>query len=296
MRNLRFLFNRAIQPSGGKQPAGINRTIQRSVKLNDFPLFYLPVSKYYVQSNQMKKIYWNIAIILLVLIGIGGTVLGTTGISAAGSVWNSCTRGRVNCPYPGECRDYIDTNKDKICDRSQSNPAAATTTVVAAASTQTTPTGSTAAVQTTTVPATPTASAAPSSAVANPDITLDVPEVPRRTYNLVPVLLLSAFLYGLTWILAARKKMTVIAHRKIWNTALLIYALVSCLLGILLVVRIETGFELSLPFDLLFWHVEAGIAMSLISLFHVVWHRKYFIKLFNKARVSPVESPSQKLT
>jgi hypothetical protein len=243
----------------------------------------------------MKKIYWNIAIILLVLVGIGGTVLGTTGISAARSIWNSCTRGRGNCPYPGECRDYIDTNKDKICDRSQSNPAAATTTAVAAAPTKTTPTSSTAAVQTTPVPSTPAASAAPSPAVASPDITLDDPEVPRRTYNLVPILLLSVFLYGLTWILAARKKITVIAHRKIWNTALLLYALVSCLLGILLVVRIETGFELSLPFDLLFWHVEAGIAMSLITLFHVAWHRKYFLKFFNKARVSPVETQSRKL-
>jgi hypothetical protein len=52
--------------------------------------------------------------------------------------------------------------------------------------------------------------------------------------------------------------------------------LVSGLLGILLVVRINYGPAIQLPFNILFWHVEFGIAMTLISIFHIIWHWQYF--------------------
>jgi hypothetical protein len=36
--------------------------------------------------------------------------------------WNSCPKGFVNDPYPGECRNYIDTDGDGICDHSEPPP------------------------------------------------------------------------------------------------------------------------------------------------------------------------------
>jgi hypothetical protein len=38
------------------------------------------------------------------------------------SAWDDCPYGEVNCPYPGDCNRYIDTDNDKICDRSQPAP------------------------------------------------------------------------------------------------------------------------------------------------------------------------------
>jgi len=39
-----------------------------------------------------------------------------------------------------------------------------------------------------------------------------------------------------------------------------------------------------MPVDLLFWHVEAGIAMALISLFHMGWHFNYYKNVVRNAR------------
>ena len=69
-------------------------------------------------------------------------------------------------------------------------------------------------------------------------------------------------------------------HRKIWNALLLITFLASGILGILLVIRINFGVAIPLPFNVMFWHVETGIAMFMISIFHISWHGTYFKNMF----------------
>lgn len=36
--------------------------------------------------------------------------------------WSDCPYGKINDPYPGSCGLYLDTNNNKICDRSESKP------------------------------------------------------------------------------------------------------------------------------------------------------------------------------
>src|SRR4030043_751409 len=36
--------------------------------------------------------------------------------------WDNCPYGLEDDPYPGECKRYIDTDSDGICDRSQPTP------------------------------------------------------------------------------------------------------------------------------------------------------------------------------
>lgn len=36
--------------------------------------------------------------------------------------WNDCPRNEIDCPAPGDCARYVDTDNDKICDRSQPAP------------------------------------------------------------------------------------------------------------------------------------------------------------------------------
>ena len=36
--------------------------------------------------------------------------------------WDDCPRDEIDCPYPGDCNKYVDTDNDKICDRSQPAP------------------------------------------------------------------------------------------------------------------------------------------------------------------------------
>ena len=83
-------------------------------------------------------------------------------------------------------------------------------------------------------------------------------------------------LYAASFLLARKKIISTILHRRLWNALLLIAFLISAGLGTLLVIRLNTGWDIPLPFSTLFWHVEAGIAMTAIAVFHIAWHWPYF--------------------
>jgi len=98
----------------------------------------------------------------------------------------------------------------------------------------------------------------------------------KRFYPFIPVVLIFSILYALTHLLSKKKIITPITHKKIWNILLLITFLISGILGIFLVLKVNLGIVVPLPFNSLYWHVEAGITMALISIFHIIWHWRYF--------------------
>jgi len=98
----------------------------------------------------------------------------------------------------------------------------------------------------------------------------------KTVYHLLPISLLLILLYLISHILSKKKIISIVNHRRIWNILLLITFLISGILGILLIVRINFGLVIPLPFNILFWHVEVGIAMFVISIFHISWYWAYF--------------------
>ncbi len=102
------------------------------------------------------------------------------------------------------------------------------------------------------------------------------PKQQYNTYDLVLVSSLTFGLYFLTFSLAKFRKIKTKTHRKIWNILLLLTFIVSCLFGFFLVLQINYKFLFSIFRTLLYWHVEIGIAMTLIAVFHILWHLKYF--------------------
>ena len=104
----------------------------------------------------------------------------------------------------------------------------------------------------------------------------------ESVYNLVPLTLILLAVYLFTWLLAKFKKITLLLHRKFWNWLLLLTFLLSGLFGIFLVLRINYGFVLAWPFNLLEMHVETGIAMAVISIFHIAWHWQYYLLSLKK--------------
>lgn len=103
---------------------------------------------------------------------------------------------------------------------------------------------------------------------------------PEAPYDLFTVLLITLLGYGSTWLLERRKIMRKATHRRIWNLLLLATFLVSCLFGLFLVLQINYGIAKNWIGPLLFWHVEIGISMTLISIFHIFWHLQYFKSAF----------------
>lgn len=104
----------------------------------------------------------------------------------------------------------------------------------------------------------------------------------RNPYVVVPIVIVSLVLYIVSYILTKKNIFKLKYHVKLWNYLLMISFLVSGILGIMLVMRINYGFFLRLPFNMLFWHVEFGIAMAILAFFHMWWYSKFrlFFKRF----------------
>lgn len=104
----------------------------------------------------------------------------------------------------------------------------------------------------------------------------------KSTYDVILIFSACFVLYLLTFFAARRDAIKKSTHRKIWNGLLLITFLVSGLLGLFLAIQINYDLKLNWFATLLYWHVEFGIAMAVISIFHLLWHLKYWKNIFNR--------------
>lgn len=111
-------------------------------------------------------------------------------------------------------------------------------------------------------------------------------------YHLISISGSLILIYIITLILTNKKIMTKATHQKIWNILLAITFLVSGLLGLLMVFFINYSYIPSYYMDVKVIHVEFGIGMAIISIFHLLWHLKYYKAIFKKPknkqnRISP---------
>jgi len=106
----------------------------------------------------------------------------------------------------------------------------------------------------------------------------------RKVYVIFPVLFVLVVFYIFTSVLSRKKIISILNHRRFWNVLLLLSFLGVAFSGVFLVLRINYGININWPFNMLYWHVEIGIIMSIISIFHIMWHWRYFkiIFKFNK--------------
>ena len=109
-------------------------------------------------------------------------------------------------------------------------------------------------------------------------------------YMVSPIAIGFLLIYSLSFFLYKTKRIRISTHRKIWNVLLLATFLITGIFGLILTIQLDYTLPFTLPINLLFWHVEAGIVMTLISLFHMGWHFNYYRNLLragrNKARAA----------
>jgi len=194
--------------------------------------------------------------------------------------WDDCPRGD-SCTYPGQCSRYIDTNQDGICDHGQEEPVVNTSTQTSGAE-----------VATDSYTRQHRRGNIQSDSESQSSATFDSAQITTfvgssalgqhnntQIYHLSQILTGLTLLYFVTYLLSRKGVIRVVTHRKLWNMALLFSFLISAVLGVILVIEINFGLDIWLPFDTLFWHVETGIAMGIIGIFHVIWHWAYFKKM-----------------
>ena len=104
-------------------------------------------------------------------------------------------------------------------------------------------------------------------------------------YALIPIGILAIILYLLSYTLSRISVISLKSHRRFWNILLLTTFLITAILGLTL--AIQVNYKLNIPFinDLLVWHVDFGIGMTMIAVFHFLWHWDYFMRILkNKDR------------
>ena len=150
-----------------------------------------------------------------------------------------CPYGLVEDPYPGECGLYINEDGDNLCDHSQKVLESSEPVIL--------------------------------ERVENAAFE------DGETYHLVPIFLFLIVAYFLSVWMVKSKMISLFARKKFWNMILLLSFLVSGILAILLILKINSGITFNLPFNVLFWHVDAGIVMLVLCVIHVVERWRCFL-------------------
>ena len=146
-------------------------------------------------------------------------------------------------------------------------------------------TGTAASTSTTTPSSGGSDNSTPAVAAKAATVTQDSGDASFLTHYLVSPIALGFFLiYAASFALYKTKRIRITTHRKIWNVLLLGTFLVTGLFGVILAIQLDYTLPFTIPINLLFWHVEAGIAMTLISLFHMGWHFNYYKNLVRSSR------------
>ena len=219
-------------------------------------------------------------------------------LAALAQVPQDC--GAVDCP--GRCGRFIDQNGDGFCDRGRLSNATATveeapiieknepkTTEQPVKSTPEKAKSQSPVAKEPTVVEPAVAAPAPEEEIKPTDAVIvpesAEPEQPVKTkkpYDPILISVITIGLYALTSILVKAGVLKKTTHRKIWNILLLITALASCLLGFFLVLQINYGWKMDWLWTVKYYHVQFGIAMTIIAMFHIFWHMNYWKTLFNK--------------
>jgi hypothetical protein len=200
--------------------------------------------------------------------------------------WDNCPFDLEDDLYPGECKRYIDTDGDGICDLSQPAPEDRNAKenvsdindskysegidekvtgrffVAEAASTETT--------------------------------VSDSPSPERKSlpdYNFLEIFFVALLIYFGGKFLARKLEISSCKEKKFWNLFLLISFIGSAGTGMILVFIRDYDWFRSINFNFLFWHVEFSIVMTLLGIFHALWHLKYYLSIFRGKKKDNVCKP-----
>ena len=204
---------------------------------------------------------------------------------------------------PGICGRFVDANGDGFCDHGQlsqpkaeakaEQPKAPEHKTVEAPAKETPQTTATEQEQSVSQETTPEKSEVTDNEKAGYDANHAVitqqpeeeaPAKPSSPYHVYLILGGTLLMYLISFILVKTNQWTKVTHRKVWNVALTITFLVSCLLGLLLAIFIHHGYRPECYITLLKLHVWFGIAMTVIAFFHALWHLNYFKTIFQKRK------------
>jgi spermidine synthase len=106
-------------------------------------------------------------------------------------------------------------------------------------------------------------------------------------YSIYPVGILSLVFYLFTYLLAKTGMIRFSIHRQLWNVLLLVTFLTTAVLGLILAIQVNYKIKLGITDTLMVWHVDFGIAMAMIAIYHLLWHLDYYLRFFKIRKEKP---------
>ena len=200
--------------------------------------------------------------------------------------WDNCPFGLVDDPYPGECKRYIDTDGDGICDLSQPAPEDRDRSVSLNEEN----------IKENTeddnkyfkeIDEKVTGGLFIAEAASTQKTVSDSPSPERKSlpdYNFLEIFFVSLLIYFGGKFLTRKLEISLYKEKKFWNVFLLISFIGSAGTGMILVFIRDYDWFRSINFNFLFWHVEFSIVMTLLGIFHALWHLKYYLSIFRKKK------------
>jgi len=200
--------------------------------------------------------------------------------------WDNCPFGLEDDPYPGECKRYIDTDGDGICDFSQPAPEDRDTSVSLNEEN----------IKENTeddnkyfkeIDEKVTGGLFIAEAASTQKTVSDSPSLERKSlpgYYFLEIFFVSLLIYFGGKFLARKLEISFCKEKKFWNVFLLISFIGSAGTGMILVFIRDYDWFRSINFNFLFWHVEFSIIMTLLGIFHALWHLKYYLSIFKKKK------------
>jgi hypothetical protein len=200
--------------------------------------------------------------------------------------WDNCPFGLEDDPYPGECKRYIDTDGDGICDRSQPAPEDRDTSVSLNEEN----------IKENTeddnkyfkeIDEKVTGGFLIAEAASTQKTTSDSTSPERKSlpdYNFLEIFFITLLIYFGGKFLARKLEISLCKEKKFWNVSLLISFIGSAGTGMILVFIRDYDWFRFMNFNFLFWHVEFSIVMTLLGIFHALWHLKYYLSIFKKKK------------
>lgn len=98
-------------------------------------------------------------------------------------------------------------------------------------------------------------------------------------YNILPITLALVMFYLISYLLYDNKNIRKRTYKQIWSIILVGSFLISGITGIILILVVDYGARFHI--NLLFLHVETGIILAVVSIFHLHIHWRRF-KEINK--------------
>jgi len=202
--------------------------------------------------------------------------------------WDNCPFGLEDDPYPGECKRYIDTDGDGICDLSQPAPEDRDrNTFLNEENTKENIIDNDNNKYSEEIDEKVTGGLFIAEAASTQTTVSDSPSPEKKSlpdYNFLEILFVSLLIYFGGKFLARKLEISSCKEKKFWNVFLLISFIGSAGTGMILVFIRDYDWFRSINFNFLFWHVEFSIVMTLLGIFHALWHLKYYLLIFKKKK------------